>query len=108
MAALIRERASAAGVVVRVEVHSRELAGASGVGVDWDGGDLLFEVVDWVDGVRILDPNGEDVSIADALQYFELRAFGHTPTQAWAGISPPPWRLRQRLRGVRAYVSEPS
>ena len=44
--------------------------------------DLLFEVDDWVEGVRVLDPNGEDVTVAEALDYFAARATGHPREQA--------------------------
>ena len=45
--------------------------------------ELLFEVDDWVDGVRVMDPHGEDVTVAEAVEYFAARATGHMPDQAW-------------------------
>lgn len=51
------------------------------VHVDGDA-DLLFEVDDWVDGVRVMDPRGEDVSVGQAVDYFAARAVGHTREEA--------------------------
>ena len=42
----------------------------------------LFEVDDWVEGVRVMDPHGEDVSVAEAVDYFAARADGRTPDEA--------------------------
>ena len=44
--------------------------------------DLLFEVDDWVEGVRVLDPDDEDVTVAEALDYFAARATGQPREQA--------------------------
>jgi hypothetical protein len=38
--------------------------------------DLLFEIDDWVEGARVMDPHGEDVSVAEAIDYFADRAVG--------------------------------
>ena len=49
--------------------------------------ELLFEVDDWVEGVRVMDPHGEDVSVAEAVDYFAARADGRTPDELVASHS---------------------
>lgn len=88
-----------------VEVIPWELPGAYGVVASWEAADVMFEVVDWSDGVRILDPSGEDVALPDALQYFELRATGSTPDEAFTGIIPPRLSFLRRLRRWRLHLT---
>lgn len=80
---LVRERS----VVLGVEVTTTFKAVASSI----NGGyfvqvagdvDLLFEVDDWVQGVRVMDPHGEDVTVEQAVDYFAARAVGQTRDQA--------------------------
>ncbi|WP_020386938.1 hypothetical protein [Kribbella catacumbae] len=47
-----------------------------------EGPDLLYEVADWVQGARIMDPNGEDLTVEEALQYLRLRIGGLSPSEA--------------------------
>lgn len=42
----------------------------------------FYEVADWIDGVRILDPDGEDVSVEQGLAYLAARIRGDEPGQA--------------------------
>lgn len=53
------------------------------VAVEWPGGGLLCEVADSVNGVRVMDDNGEDVSIDRALDYVAARAAGTSKSGAW-------------------------
>lgn len=53
------------------------------VDVDWSGGGLLCEVSDSVDGVRVIDDDGEDVNVEAALRYITARAAGTSKTGAW-------------------------
>jgi len=73
-------------VQVAVDVIPLQAVGAYHVSIDWDAGPdsgLLCEVVDWVDRVRILDLNGEDVTVEQALAYFAARAMGGSPKEAF-------------------------
>lgn len=83
-AELLAQRADALGLRVSIEVTPWQLDGAYGVSVDWPKSQagVLFEVADWLDGVRILDPNGEDDSVEQGLAYFAARSQGHSATQA--------------------------
>lgn len=105
LATLLRERATALGLPVVVRVHSWQEPGAYGVEASWGADDVMLEVVDWSEAVRILDPGGDDVSLADALQYFELRATGSTPDEAFAGITPPRLSFLRRLRRWRLHLT---
>ena len=80
---LVRLRSSTIGVDVAITC---QLWSAGGYIVDVDVSahlGLLFEVDDWVDGVRVMDPHGEDVTVAEAVDYFAARATGHPPDEAW-------------------------
>ena len=54
-AELVRELVDRSGVSAHVDVTAWELQGAYGVSVDWQSGDAMYEVADWVDGARVLD-----------------------------------------------------
>jgi hypothetical protein len=91
LAALLREQARQASVQVVVDVIPLQAVGAYHVSIDWDAGPdsgLLFDVVDWVGGVRILDPDGEDVTVEQALAYFAARAIGGSPQEAFRTAVP--------------------
>lgn len=105
LASMVRERATALGIPVDVRVHPWEEPGAYGVQASWGPDDVMFEVVDWSKAVRVLDPSGEDVALTDALQYFELRATGSTPDEAFAGIAPPRLSFLRRLRRWRLQLT---
>ena len=47
-----------------------------------EGPDLLYEVSDWVHGARIMDPDGEDLTLDEALRYLRLRIMGLSPSEA--------------------------
>lgn len=85
---MLRERADQLALVVDVEVVPYKLAGSYGVGVEWgetaDEG-VSYEVADWMRGVRILDPDGENVTVEQGLAYFEARAGGERRQQALRG-----------------------
>lgn len=51
------------------------------VSVD-EGPSILFEVADWIDGARIMDPDGEDLSVEQAPRYVMLRINGASPVEA--------------------------
>ena len=53
------------------------------VEVGWSAGGLLCEVSDSVNGVRVLDDDGEDVSVEAALRYIAARAAGISKSGAW-------------------------
>lgn len=53
------------------------------VDVMWGGGSVLCEVADSIDGVRVMDPHGEDVSVERALRYISARAAGVSRAEAW-------------------------
>jgi hypothetical protein len=46
------------------------------------GPNLLYEVADWVQGARIMDPDGEDLTLDEALRYLRLRIMGLSPAEA--------------------------
>ena len=87
LATMLEHRAQTLHTPVQIEVTEWE-PGQFGVSVDWaaDGDGLLLEVCDWVDGVRLLDPHGEDVSVDQALDYFAARLSGRTRHQAMASV----------------------
>lgn len=60
--------ASSGGYLVRVSVH--------------EGPGLLYEVADWVQGARVMDPDGEDLTLEEALRYLRLRIIGLSPSEA--------------------------
>ena len=43
-------------------------------------------VVDWTDRVQVMDPNGEELSTTQALDYLELRMDGVAPKQALRSV----------------------
>jgi hypothetical protein len=51
-------------------------------------GDLgvLCEVADSLHDVRVMDPDGMDVTVEEALAYVHNRADGMSPTEAWRGV----------------------
>jgi hypothetical protein len=54
------------------------------VDVQWRGDiGVLCEVADSIDAVRVMDDDGEDVSIEAALRYIEARAAGTSRKGAW-------------------------
>ena len=71
------------GVEVNVTPLDGEPPSSFLVDVDWSGGGLLCEVSDSVDGVRVLDDDGEDVSVDAALRYIAARAAGTSKTGSW-------------------------
>jgi hypothetical protein len=101
-AALLRARAEQLDVAVQVEVQPwAELPGAFGVFVDWgpdpETDSATYEVADWVDGARVLD-TGDDVTLADALDYLSVRLSGAPPKEALDRVVPPRPSLWSRLR----------
>ena len=78
-AEMLRGRAEQVGVPVEVGVQPWSHPGSYGVDADWgEAPDAGFscEVADWVDGVRLLDSSDADVTVAQALAYFEGRLQG--------------------------------
>ena len=59
----VREHADRSGVTAHVDVTAWELQWDYGVSVDWQSGNAMYEVVDWVDGARVLD-TGDDLGTA--------------------------------------------
>jgi hypothetical protein len=54
------------------------------VDVQWPAGlGVLCEVADSIGTVRVMDGDGEDVSVAVALRYIEARATGASRVGAW-------------------------
>ena len=100
-AELVRDRAARTGVTTHVDVTAWELTGAYGVTVDWQSGDAMYEVADWVNGARVLD-TGDDLALDQALDYLSARMSGLRPEEAVRQVAPPPpsrWaRLRRRTR----------
>jgi hypothetical protein len=47
-----------------------------------EGPHLLYEVADWVQGARIMDPDGENLTLEEALRYLRLRIMGLSPSEA--------------------------
>jgi hypothetical protein len=98
---LVRERVDRSGVSAHVDVTAWELQGAYGVSVDWQSGDAMYEVADWVDGARVLD-TGDDLSLEQALDYLAARVSGLRPEEAVRQVTPSArsrWaRLRRRRR----------
>lgn len=80
---LIRERSRGLGHAVTITTEVWSAGGGHIVRVDASPDlDLLFEVDDWVEGVRVLDPDGDDVTVAEAVGYFAARATGQPREQA--------------------------
>jgi hypothetical protein len=53
------------------------------VDIAWPGGGVLCEVADSIEGVRVMDEDGEDVSVESALRYITARAAGASRKDAW-------------------------
>jgi hypothetical protein len=47
-----------------------------------EGPHLLYEVADWVQGARTMDPDSEDLTLDEALRYLRLRIMGLSPSEA--------------------------
>jgi hypothetical protein len=78
------------GIVASVAVEPTKTAGLALVSVEVESGlDILFEIADWVPGVRVLDPNGEDLTISAALDYIVLRVDGLNPSAALSRAAVP-------------------
>lgn len=59
-----------------------DMAGGYTVGVEVEGDPAvgwLYEVSDWVDGVRVLDPHDEDMTVDQGVAYFDARCAGNSP-----------------------------
>jgi hypothetical protein len=72
---LIRDRSAELGVEVVIAYEAWSASGGYIIQVN-GAVDLLFEIDDWVEGARVMDPHGEDVSVAEAIDYFADRAVG--------------------------------
>lgn len=71
------------GIVGSVAVEPTQTAGLSLVSVEIDSGPtIMYESADWAAGVRVLDPEGEDLTVSAALDYLVLRVEGHKPSTA--------------------------
>ena len=80
---LAEDRMRDHGIVGSVAVEPTQTAGLSLVIVEIESGpSILYEVADWVTGVRVLDPDGEDLTISAALDYIILRVGGLKPSAA--------------------------
>lgn len=74
------------GLVVKVRRIDPAVSTPSSflIDVSWPGDvGVLCEVADTIDGVRVMDDDGEDVSIEMALRYIEARASGRPRGYAW-------------------------
>lgn len=110
-AELLRERARQMGVRVAVEVVPLQPVGVGHyhVVINWEadpGYGMLCEVTDRVNGVRVLDPDGEDITVEQALVYFAARAKGSSPEEAFRVAVPDraSWWSRHRERRRRRRV----
>ena len=86
-AALVRQAVTDMGRTAKVTTSpvSTQAAplGAYLVDVTVDGGpELLYEVSDWVEGARVMDPHGEDLTLHGALEYLRHRIMGVPPVKA--------------------------
>ena len=104
---LLRERAGNRNWRITVEVQQWEQSGGYGVSAEWGEGpdqEIMYEVVDWVGGCRLLDHHGEDLTVEQGLAYFEARAAGMGHRQALVHADPSRasllsrWRVRRRGR----------
>jgi hypothetical protein len=105
-AALLSERASQTGIRVTVDVVPMKEVDGYLVNLHWEAepdDGLLYEVVDWVNGVRIMDPHGEDVTVEQSLVYFTARTKGTSPQDAFQIAVPDrsSWWRRHRERRRR-------
>jgi hypothetical protein len=86
-AAMVREQLDGEGIASEISVRPvRPEAAPSGAFlvdvVVNDGPSVLFTVANWFDGVQVIDPNGEDLTVAQALAYVGHRADGLQPRAA--------------------------
>ena len=85
-ARMVRDRLGGVpGLEVNVRPVSKDASspGAYVVDVDWQGGlGVTCEVADWIDGVRIMDPHGEDVTVDIGLRYVQARTADLPPKHA--------------------------
>jgi len=108
-AELLRKRAHQMDLRVAVNVVPTKELGGYLVDIDWEadpGHGMFCEVTDWVDGVRIMDPAGEDVTVEQALVYFAARAKGSSPQEALRVAVPhrASWWRRHREHWQRGRV----
>lgn len=78
----LRERADPLDLPAVIEVQPWEQSGGCGVSVEWgDGPDqaVMYEVADCVDGCRVLDHHGEDMTVAQGARVLRGR-------RGWAGL----------------------
>lgn len=78
-----------------------DFPGGFGVWAFWGhdaGNSASYEVVDWVEDVRVLD-TGDDVTLDQALDYFAARLSGGSASEALDRVVPPRPSLWSRLRG---------
>lgn len=81
-AELLRVRAEQLGRRVGVTLAPWEMAGGYTVEIEVESDPALswlYEVTDWVDGVRVLDPHGEDLTIDQGVAYLDARCAGNSP-----------------------------
>lgn len=89
---MVLERLAGEGLAGEVEVtpwSEHELEGGFSVEVRSPEPGVLCWVVDWVDGVRILDPDADDLTVAQALDYISLRSHGRTAKEASRAVRHP-------------------
>lgn len=89
---MVVERLAEEGLAVEVEVtpwSEQEIKGGFSVTVQSPKPGVLCWVVDWVDGVRILDPDADDLTVTQALEYISLRSHGRTAKEASRAIRRP-------------------
>lgn len=87
---LAEDRLRDRGILGTVALEPTQTAGLSLVSVEIESGpSILYESAEWVAGVRVLDPNGEDLTISAALDYIELRVDGLKPCAALRRVTAP-------------------
>jgi hypothetical protein len=103
----LRERADSLDLPTVIGVQPWEQSGAYGVSVAWGNGPeqaVMYEVADWVDGCRVLDHHGADLTVAQGVTYFEAVAAGMSYRQALSHADPSRasflsrWREKRRRR----------
>ena len=47
-----------------------------------DGPSVLYTVANWSAGVQVIDPNGEDLTVGQGLDYLTHRVTGASPREA--------------------------
>jgi hypothetical protein len=71
------------GAVGSIAVVPYEVPGVYGLDIELAGGpSLLLEATEDWPGVRILDPDGEDVTVRQALDYITFHHVGEEPSEA--------------------------